>query len=144
MFTRFVAASALALVFATPAFAACEDEIGSLDQAMVAAETGAATDSTGGMPATKHQQQVTGQEATGEQAAKDQDAAGEKPSSGEVTGSVEAASPHQKQVLKEIPDDDRTTASTLLTEARDMAKAGDEQGCMDKVTEAKKLLGMEE
>ena len=121
---RFLAASALATLLATPAFAACQDEISSLDQAVIAAETGAQS-----APATEHQEQVMG---------------GEQEDDTAEVGGVEAASPHQKQVVREIPDEDRTQASTLLTEARDSAEAGDEQGCMEKLAEAKKLLGMDE
>jgi transaldolase len=54
---------------------------------------------------------------------------------------VEAASPHQRQVTREVDDDTRAQASELVGEAREMAQAGDEEGCMAKVTETKELLG---
>ena len=127
MLIRFLAASALATLLAPSALAACQDEISNLDQAAIAAETGAQTGDTA--EATEHQEQVLG----GEQKADTAD-----------VGDVEAASPHQTQVLREIPDADRTKATTLLTEARDSAEAGDERGCMEKLAEAKKLLGMDE
>jgi hypothetical protein len=127
MLIRFLAASALTALLVPPAFAACRDEISNLDQAVVAAETGAQTG--GAAPATEHQEQVLGAE--------------QKADTGDV-GGVEGISPHQAQVVREIPDEDRTKATTLLTEARDSAEAGDEHGCMEKLAEAKKLLGLEE
>jgi hypothetical protein len=127
MFIRFLAASALTALLVPPAFAACEDEISNLDQAVVTAETGAQTGETA--PATEHQGQVMGAEKKADTA---------------DVGGVEATSPHQRQAVGEIPDQDRTKATTLLAEARDSAEAGDEHGCMEKLAEAKKLLGMEE
>jgi hypothetical protein len=48
-----------------------------------------------------------------------------------------AASPHQQEVLA------GRQLSGLVAKASEMAEAGDEQGCMQKMTEAKGLLGTE-
>ncbi|WP_163264082.1 hypothetical protein [Chelativorans alearense] len=133
MHMRILTASALALLLATPAFADCQEEVSSLDEAVIAAETGAETGETD-MPATEHQEEALSEVETEDETADGSAAA----------GSVEALSQHQREALREIPEDDRTEASTLLSEARDMAAAGDEQGCMDKLAEAKTLLGLEE
>jgi hypothetical protein len=69
---------------------------------------------------------------------------GETEGAGAATGSVEAVSPHQREALREVPDEYRTQATTLLSEARDMAAAGNEQGGMGKLAEAKTLLGISE
>ncbi|MCT7378413.1 hypothetical protein [Chelativorans salis] len=132
MHMRILTASALALLLASPAFADCQEEVSNLEEAVIAAETGAETGETE-MPATEHQEQALEEVQTEGETA---DTA--------VTGSVEALSEHQREVLREMPDEDRTEASTVLREARDMAAAGDEEGCMDKLTEAKTLLGLEE
>jgi hypothetical protein len=131
MHIRILTLSALAMFLASPAFADCQQEISKLDEAVIATATGAETGDTD-MPATVHQQQVLDENQTEGEAAE------------AATGSVEAVSPHQRDVLREVPDDDRTQATTLLSEARDMAAAGNEQGCMDKVAEVKTLLGINE
>lgn len=126
MFIRLLTASALAVFVASPAFADCQQEVSKLDEAVVTAETGADA------PATPHQEQVLGGGQT--------ESATE--GAGTATGSVEAVSPHQREAVRELPDEDRTKVTTLLSEARDMATGGNEQGCMDKVAEAKTLLGI--
>ena len=60
MLIRFLTASALATLLAPSAFAACQDEISNLDQAVIAAETGAQTGDAA--EATEHQEQVLGGE----------------------------------------------------------------------------------
>ncbi len=132
MHIRILTVSALAIFLASPAFADCQQEVTKLDETVMTAETGAET-GEGGMPATVHQEQVLGENRTEGEAAGASD-----------TGSVEAVSPHQREVLKDVPDDDRTQAATLLGEAREMAAAGNEQGCMDKLAEVKTLLGVNE
>jgi hypothetical protein len=126
---RFFTATAMTLLLASPAFADCQEEVTSLDEAVIALETGADR-----APATQHQEEALSEDGTADETA----------DAGAVTGSVEAASPHQLEVLREISEEDRTQASTILSEARDMATAGDEQGCMEKLQEAKTLLGVEE
>ena len=126
-------ASAIMVAIAGPAFADCDQEIRSLDEAVTQAETGASTDAA--LPATPHQEEVLagGQQGGG--------AAG--PSD---TGQADVpASPHQQEVLAETPTGERggQQPADLIAEARDMAKAGDEEGCMEKVTQAKDLLGID-
>ena len=135
MHIRILTVSALAMFLASPALADCQQEVSKLDEPVVAAETGAET-GEGGMPATVHQEQVLGENPT------EGEAAGAGASAD--TTSVEAVSPHQREVMKDVPDGDRTQATPLLSEARDMAAAGNEQGCMDKLAEAKTLLGINE
>jgi hypothetical protein len=100
-----------------------------LEQPAVSAETGATTGKSG-MPATKHQEEVM---------------PGNQGTSGETTGStsnkVEAISPHQQQVTGEATGHDADQVAKMTTEARQMADAGDEAGCMKKVTELKDMLG---
>src|SRR5262245_7361701 len=57
MSIRIATATAIVLAFAAPAFADCKQELAALDQPVVSAETGAATNKSG-MPATEHQEQV--------------------------------------------------------------------------------------
>jgi hypothetical protein len=133
MHIRILTVSALAMFLASPAFADCQQEVSKLDETVIAAETGAET-AEGGMPATVHQEQVLGENQT----------KGEAAGASADTASVEAVSPHQREVLREVPDKDRTQATAVLSEARDMATAGNEQGCMDKLAEVKTLLGINE
>ena len=51
------------------------------------------------------------------------------------------ASPHQQQVL--AGGQSGQQLSDLVAEASEMAKAGDEEGCMQKVSQAKSLLGID-
>jgi hypothetical protein len=124
--------SALMLAIAGPAFADCNQEIQSLDQAVTRAETGASTDAA--LPATPHQEQVLAgsQEGGGAAGASD-------------TGQTDVpASPHQQHALAGAQTGERRgQPADLIAEARDMANAGDEAGCMQKVTQAKELLGID-
>jgi hypothetical protein len=118
--------SAIMLAIAGPVFADCNQEIQSLDQAVTQAETGASTDAA--LPATPHQEEVIAGSQQGGGAAGTSDA-------GEVP-----ASPHQQQVTGEAGGQQ---PAELIAEAREMAQAGDETGCMQKVAEVKELLGLD-
>jgi len=50
------------------------------------------------------------------------------------------ASPHQEQVLADTEARERggQHPAAMIAEARDMAKAGDEEGCMQKVVPGRK------
>ena len=132
MSIRFLTATAVAVLLAAPAFADCEAEIASLDEAVIAAETGAVSGDTG-MPATQHQEEVLGLDEQAEEA----DVATI------VGGAAEPVSPHQQKVLADLPDAERAQLSDLLSEAREMAAAGDEAGCMASVAEARTQLGLD-
>lgn len=132
MSIRFLTATALAMLLAAPAFADCEAEIANLDEAVIAAETGAGLGETG-LPATQHQVEVLGLEEDAE----DSDAATA------VGGAAEPVTEHQQEVLADVPDADRAQLSGLLSEAREMAASGDEAGCMTRVEEARGLLGLD-
>jgi hypothetical protein len=130
--------SAVALLIAGPAFADCDQEIQRLKEAVTQAETGAST-ATAGLPATQHQEQVLAGDQQGEQGA-----AG--------AGQTDVpASPHQQQVLAEpaagpAGGGEGATAqqaADLVAQAGDMANAGNEEGCMQKVSQAKDLLGID-
>lgn len=134
MSIRLATLTALSLVMAVPAFADCREELTKLEQPAVTAETGAATNESG-MPVTKHQEEVL---------------PGKQGTSGETTGStttgptggkVEGMSPHQKEVTGEATDQPADQVAKLMTEAREMADAGDEAGCMQKATQLKELMG---
>ena len=134
MAIRFLTTSAVILLIAGPAFADCNQEIESLKQAVTEAETGASTTESG-MPATKHQEQVLAGDQQGDKAA-----------SGDATAGQAGApaSPHQEQVLAEpAAGPSGQEAADLVAQANDMAAAGNEEGCMQKVAEAKDLLGMD-
>jgi hypothetical protein len=133
MAIRFLTTSAVILLIAGPAFADCSQEIESLKQAVTEAETGAST-AESGMPATKHQEQVLKGDQQGDTAASGDAAAGQ---------AGVPASPHQEQVLAEPAAGGNAQAADLMSQASDMAAAGDEAGCMQKVAEAKDLLGMD-
>jgi hypothetical protein len=138
MSARFLTTSAIMLLTTGPAFADCTQEVQRLEQAAIQAETGASSAGTG-VPATKHQEEVlAGNQQTEE--------------SGGVAGgagqSDVPASPHQQQALEENQGGAGNMAAEqqtadLITQARDMAEAGDEEGCMNKVGEAKSLLGID-
>lgn len=134
MTLRLAAAAAALTLCTVPAWADCAQDIEALDQAMVAAETGAAP-ADGGMPATEHQEEVLSGDTQ----------AGEPPveTGAGPTGDVEAASPHQRQVTREVSDDERNEAGALIEEARQLAVAGDEEACQAKVGEAEALLGVQ-
>lgn len=128
MMKRLTAAAVLPLLLAAPAFADCRQDLQKLEQAIASAETGAPAT---GAPITEHQEEVL---------------AGEQKNVGtETTGSTgtqtEAISPHQEEVTRSADVGDRP--SELMAEARKMAEAGDEQGCMEKVGEIRGLVGAE-
>jgi hypothetical protein len=136
MSMRVLMTSAAMLVIAGPAFADCSQEIESLKEAVTQAETGASSAKTG-LPATPHQEQVLAGDQGGDE--------GEAGAGGAGQADV-PASPHQQQVLAEPAAGDAASgeqAAELVSEAGDMAEAGDEEGCMQKVTEAKGLLGID-
>jgi hypothetical protein len=125
--------SAIMLAIAGPAFADCNQEIQSLEKAVTQAETGASTGAA--LPATPHQEEVLAGSQQGGGAAGPSDA-----------GQADVpASPHQQQVLAETQTGERggQQPADLIAEARDMAKAGDEEGCMQKVVQTKNLLGID-
>jgi hypothetical protein len=132
---RLLTTSALILVVAGPAFADCNQEIQNLDEAVTQAETGASSAGTG-LPATPHQEQVLAGEQKGETGATGQSGAGQ---------ADVPASPHQQQVLAgaQTGENEGKQPADLIAEARDMAKSGDEEGCMQKLAEAKSMLGID-
>jgi hypothetical protein len=104
----------------------------SCDEAVTQAETGGSTDAA--LPATPHQEEAL---------AGDQQ--GESKEAGAATSAGQAdvpASPHQQQALAAAQGDDQQPAA-IMAEARDLAEAGDEEGCMEKVTQVKDLLGLD-
>ena len=141
MCIRFLTTSAVMLLIAGPAFADCSQEIQSLKEAVTQAETGATSAETG-VPATQHQEQVLAGNQQGDTGAAGAGGAGQ---------ADVPASPHQQQVLAEPaagPSGGGDAASTqqaadLVAQAGDMAEAGNEEGCMQKVTQAKDLLGID-
>lgn len=137
MSMRLATFTVLAVMFTAPAFADCRQELTKLEQPAVTAETGAATGESG-MPATKHQEQVL----PGNQGASNE-TTGSTSDAGAPSDQVEAVSPHQEEVTGEATGHDADQVATLMTEARNMADAGDEAGCMQKVTELKDLMGSE-
>jgi hypothetical protein len=133
MFVGLLITSAVLLVLAGPVFADCTQEIQSLSEAVTQAESGASS-ADSGLPATPHQEEVL----AGNQQGKSGEAAG---ASGASQADV-PASPHQQQALAKGQVGGQQPAD-LMAEARDMAEAGDEEGCMQKVTEVKSLLGID-
>lgn len=130
MSVRFVMTGVFVALLAIPAYADCKLELQALDQALLAAETGAGT-AEPGAPATKHQEQVLSPQKED----------GQNSSAGGTTGAVEAESPHQKQVTGTGSGSNADALTKIVKEAKSRADAGDEKGCMKKVTEAKTLLG---
>lgn len=135
MSARFLTTSAIMLLTTGPAFADCTQEVQRLEQAAIQAETGASSAGTG-VPATKHQEEVlAGNQQTEE--------------SGGVAGgagqSDVPASPHQQQAVEENQGGagkmaaEQQTAE-LIAQARDMAEAGDEQGCMAHAEQAARII----
>lgn len=141
MTIRIFAAAAAVALFAGPAWADCQEEIQALDAAVVAAETGAAA-GEGSLPATEHQEEVLkqGEEPMETAAGK---AGSDEPGAAGTVGDVEAVSPHQQQVVRELNDDEKAEAAQMIDEARELAQAGDEQACMSKVAEIRQLVGTE-
>ncbi|MDK1385570.1 hypothetical protein QN224_09150 [Sinorhizobium sp. 8-89] len=131
MLIRLIAATALPLLLAAPAFANCTQELAKLEQAMVAAETGA-SGSTAGVPVTEHQEEVM--------PGKQKQGVGTE-TTGSTGTQTEAVSPHQEQVTGTRTGESADKPSQLLAEARKMAEANDEQGCMKKLAEIKGLIG---
>jgi hypothetical protein len=125
-------AAAVVLLGAGTALADCDQEIRHLEEAMIQAETGAADAS--GMPATEHQEEVLADE---EAIAEEDVAAAEPPE--------DPATLHQEEVTAALEPDAETMqqASELLAEAREMAAAGDQEGCMQRVEEAQALLDLD-
>ncbi|EHK58292.1 hypothetical protein [Allomesorhizobium alhagi] len=136
MSIRLATFTALSVMLAAPAFADCREELTMLEQPAVTAETGAATSETG--TATKHQEQVL-QDTQGTST----ETTGATSDTGAASDQVEAVSPHQEEVTGGATGDDADQVATLMTEARQMADAGDEAGCMQKVTELKDMMGKE-
>jgi hypothetical protein len=123
--------SAIMLAIAGPAFADCNQEIQSLREAVTQAETGASADA---LPATPHQEEVLAGSQQGGEAGPSDAGKADVPES-----------PHQQQVVAGTQTGERggQQPADLIAEARDMAKAGDEEGCMQKVVQAKDLLGID-
>jgi hypothetical protein len=140
MSIRFLTTSAAILLIAGPAFADCSQEIESLKAAVTEAETGASSAETG-LPATKHQEQALAGDQQGDKGA----------GAGAAGQADVPASPHQQQVLAEPAAEPAAgssgggvqQAADLVAEAGDMAEAGNEEGCMQKVAQAKDLLGID-
>jgi hypothetical protein len=140
MFMRCLTTSAVIVLISGPAFADCAQELQSLKEAVTQTETGASSAETG-LPATKHQEQVLASNQQGNKGTAGAGAAGR---------ADVPESPHQQQVLAE-PAAGATggnaasgqQATDLVAQASDMAKAGDEEGCLQKVAEAKDLLGID-
>ena len=127
--------TAAMLLIAGPAFADCSQEIESLKEAVTQAETGASS-AQSGIPATEHQEEVL---AGDQQSEESESGAG-------VAGQADVpASPHQEQTLAEpaAGADSGQQAAELVAQAGEMSEAGDEEGCMEKVTQAKDLLGID-
>jgi hypothetical protein len=134
MTVRLLITSTVAVVLAGPAFADCMQEIQSLSETVTQAETGASSADTG-LPATPHQEEVLAGSQQGNTAQAGASDAGQ----GEMP-----ASPHQQQALTQQTDQGGGQQPTeLIAEARDMVEAGDEEGCMQKITQAKSLLGID-
>jgi hypothetical protein len=131
MFARLLITSAAALLFTGPAFADCDQAIQDLKETVTQAETGAGGAGSA-LPTSPHQEQVLAGKQQGETGPTGQSAADQ---------SDMAASPHQQQVLAGGQADQQL--SELVAEASEMADAGDEQGCMQKVSQAKSLLGID-
>jgi hypothetical protein len=131
MFERLLITSVFTLLFTVPAFADCNQEIETLNEAVTQLETGA-SGAGSSLPASPHQEQVLAGKQQGETGAAGQGAAGQ---------ADVPASPHQQQVLASGQTGQQ--AAELVTEAREMADSGDEQGCMQKISEAKGLLGID-
>jgi hypothetical protein len=129
MYGRLLLASAFTLLVTGPAFADCNQAIQDVKEMVTQAETGVGS-AGAALPVTPHQEQVL----PGKQS--DTGAGGQSAGQAEVP-----ASPHQQQVLAGEEAGQQT--ATLIAQASEMAEAGDEQGCMQKVTEVKSLLGMD-
>ena len=125
---RLLIASAFTLLFTGPAFADCNQAIQDVKEMVTEAETGAGSGGSA-LPATPHQEQVLTGKQQGEPGVADQTASGQADM---------PASPHQQQVL--AGGQTGQQLSDLVAEASEMAEAGNEEGCMQKVTQAKSSL----
>lgn len=130
MFIRVATMTALSFALVSPALADCREDLAKLEQQVVTAETGAATDKSG-MPETKHQEEVLTD--------KQQGTSGE--ATGTASGKVEVLTPHQKEVTG-MATEKSADVSQMMVDARKLAEARDEEGCMRKVGELKDALGM--
>jgi hypothetical protein len=130
---RLLITSAIMLAIAGPAFADCNQEIQSLDEAITQAETGASADAA--LPATPHQEEVIAGSQQG----------GEAPGATASGQSDVPASPHQQQALAgtQAGEGGGQQPAELIAAAREAAKAGDEAGCLEKVAQTKELLGID-
>jgi hypothetical protein len=128
---RLLITSAFLLAIAGPAFADCNEEIQSLDEAITQAATGASADAA--LPATQHQEEVIAGSQQGGEAA-----------GAAASGQAEVpASPHQQQAIAGTQaGEGGQQPAELIAEAREAAEAGDEAGCMEKVAQTKELLGI--
>lgn len=113
-----------------PTWAGCADELATLEAKVVTAETGASTEASG-MEPTKHQQEVLSGD-------KSKVSGTDTETTASTSGGVEATTPHQKEVTGQGGAAD---PAKMMKDASDMAKAGDEAGCMQKLTELKSALG---
>jgi hypothetical protein len=139
MSMRLLTTTAAVLLLAGPAFADCSQELEGLKEAVTQAQTGASSAGSG-LPATQHQEEVLAGDQ-GDEAAAGAGAAGQA----DVPTSA-----HQEQVLTEPAagpaggdTDSGQQAADLVAQAGEMAKAGNEEGCMQKVAQAKDLLGID-
>jgi hypothetical protein len=128
---RLLIAGAFTLLVTGPAFADCNQAIEDVKGMVTTAETGAGSAGSA-LPATPHQEQVLAGKQQGETGAAGQGAAG---------SADMPVSPHQQQVLAKGQTGQQL--SDLVAEASEMAEAGDEEGCMQKVSQAKSLLGID-
>jgi hypothetical protein len=129
----FTTAAVVVLLGAGTALADCDQEIRNLEEAMLHAETGA-TEAATGLPATEHQEEVL---ADDEAIADDEVAAAEQPD--------DPATLHQEEVTGALEPNGAAVeeAGELLAEAREMAAAGDQEGCMQRVEQAQALLDLD-
>ena len=130
MKTQLLLSAAIIGLMSGPTWAGCAEELAKLESAVVTAETGASTDPSG-MEPTKHQQQVL----SGDKSDKPET---DTETTASTSGQVKAKSPHQKEVTGQS---DTKAPDQMMKEASEMAKSGDEAGCMKKLTELKSALG---
>jgi hypothetical protein len=130
MITRLTSVAALSFALVSPVLADCREDLTKLEQQAVTAETGAATGKTG-MPETQHQEEVLTNKQQG----------ASEETTGTTAGKVESLTPHQKQVTG-TKTDESADVSQMMADARKLADAGDEEGCMRKVGELKDAMGV--
>ena len=130
MKTQLLLSVAIIGLVSGPTWAGCAEELAKLEFAVVTAETGASTDPSG-MEPTKHQQEVL----SGDKSDKPKT---DTETTASTSGQVKAESPHQKEVTGQT---DANSPDQMMKEASEMAKSGDEAGCMQKLTELKSALG---